>query len=396
MTRVAPFAQQQLTMFHTLQAQNRLYSGNIQIATGQKAQNYSGIAQDSNRLISAESSRMRAEQYIQSINTAERRIGLTDSNLEGIETIARELRSVLETAQNGPSDNHVDARQYAINARALLIEHLNARDGDRYLFSGDRVDRPAASLDSPGYTSVSLIQADATTVDSTFYAQYRSDVLGSAGFPAGSFYEQIYFDKNGVAPTAPLPADLDNPTLDEFVGEDATLWDYYVSRLSSTEMLANPKLDYYQGDAGIASARVSERTTMNYGMNAREEAIQQILVGLDAIANLPVTAPNDTYLGAVFDHVRGMLNTVIESDPTTSFESITQLRSRVLGPLNMFESTREGHVRFIHYATDVMDEVEGIEEAEVIARMQADQLVLQASYSTLSRLQGLSLVNYLN
>lgn len=395
MTRVAPFAQQQLTMFHTLQAQSRLHTANIQIATGQKAQNYSGVAQNSNRLISAESARMRAEQYIQSINTAERRISLTDSNLEGIEGIARELRSVLESAQNGPGENHVNTRQYAINARALLIEHLNARDGDRYLFSGDRVDRAAASLAAPGYTSVSLIQADATTVDSTFYAQYRADVLGSAGFPAGSFYEQIYTDKNGVAPTAPLPADLNNPTLDEFVGEDAALWDYYVGRLSSTEMLTTPKLDYYQGDDGIASARVSERTTINYGVNAREEAIQQLMTGLDTIANLPVTAASDTYLGEVFDQVRGMMNTVIETDPTTTFESITELRSRVLGPLTLFKSTRDGHVSFINYAADVMDDVEGIEEAEVIARMQSDQLVLQASYSTLAQIQGLSLVNFL-
>lgn len=396
MTRVAPFAQQQLTMFHTLQAQNRLYSANIQLGTGQKTQTYSGVAKDANRLISAEAARMRAEQYIKSIDSAERRITLTDANLEGVEDIAREMRAILETAQNGPGQNHVETRQHAINARALLLEHLNARDGDRYLFSGDRVDRPAASLASGTYTSVGLIEADATTVDDTFYAQYRADVLGSAGYPQGSFYEQIYFDKNGVAPTAPLPADLNNPTLTEFVGEDAALWDYYVSRLDSTQMLANPKLDYYQGDNGTATVRVSERTTVTYGMNGREEAIQQLLTGLDAIANLPVTAPADTFLGEVFDRVRGMLNTVIEADPTTTFESITELRSRVLGPLSLLDSTREGHTRFINYAADVMDDVQGIDEAAVISRIQSDQVVLQASFSTLSQIQGLSLVNYIS
>ncbi len=396
MTRVAPFAQQQLTMFHALQTQQRMYDSNIQLATGQKAQTYSGVAKDASRLLSTEAARMRAEQYMQSIQTAERRIGLIDSNLEGIEDIARELRSALETATNGPSSNHVDTRQYAINARALLIEHLNARDGNRYLFSGNRVDRPAVSLNASSYTSVGLIEADATTVDDSFYAQYRADVLGSAGYPQGSFYEQIYFDKNGVAPTAPLPADLANPTLDEFVAEDSGLWDYYVSRLSSTEMLATPKDDYYQGDTGTASIRISERTSVTYGMHAGEEAIQQLLTGLDAIANLPDTAPDDTYLGAVFDQVRDMLGIVIDPDPTTSFESITELRSRVLGPLNLLATSRENHVRFIDYAADVESEVEGIDEAEVISRLQADQVVLQASFQTLSQIQGLSLVNFLN
>lgn len=396
MTRVAPFAQQQLTMFHTLQTQQRMYNANIQLATGQQSQNYSGVAKDASRLLSTEAARMRADQYVQSIQTAERRIGLIDSNLQGIEDIARELRSLLETATNGPGDNLVDTRQYAINARALLTEHLNARDGNRYLFSGDRVDRPAVSLDAATYTSVRLIEADATTVDSTFYAQYRSDVLGSAGFPQGSFYEQIYFDKNGVAPTAPLPADLANPTLDEFVGEDPDLWTYYVSRLSSTEMLNNPKLDYYAGDAGIASVRISERTSVSYGMNGREEAIQQLMIGLDAIANLPETAPSEAYLGAMFDQVRDMLGVVIEPDPTSAFESITELRSRVLGPLNMLATSRENHVRFIDYAEDVAAEVEGINEAEVISRLQANQVVLQASFQTLAQIQGLSLINFLN
>ena len=76
MTRVAPFAQQQLTMFHTLQTQQRMYNANIQLATGQKAQTYSGVAKDASRLLSTEAARMRAEQYMQSIQTAERRIGL--------------------------------------------------------------------------------------------------------------------------------------------------------------------------------------------------------------------------------------------------------------------------------------------------------------------------------
>ena len=130
-------------------------------------------------------------------------------------------------------------------------------------------------------------------------------------------------------------------------------------------------------------------------MNAGEEAIQQLMIGLDAIANLPDTAPADTYLGGIFDQVRDMLGVVIEADPTSSFESITELRSRVLGPLNMLSTSRDNHVRFIDYAEDVAAEVEGIDEAEVISRLQANQLVLQASFQSLSQIQGLSLVNYL-
>ena len=60
-----------------------------------------------------------------------------------------------------------------------------------------------------------------TTVDETFYQGYYTEVLGnSLPFAQGSFYNQIYFDKNGSLPTGPLPGDPDNPTLTEFVAED--------------------------------------------------------------------------------------------------------------------------------------------------------------------------------
>lgn len=395
MTRVAPFAQQNLVMYNTFQTQKRVYEGSLQVATGQKAQTYSGIAQQASRLLSAESAMSRSSQYLQSITTAERRIELIDANLEGIETIAKELRDVLETAQNGAVGNFVDAKAYATNARTLLLEHLNARDGDRWLFAGNRVDRQAATISPPGYTPVSLIEADANTVDDTFYAQYRDEVLGTPGYPQGSFYAQIYFDKNGVAPVGPLPADPANPTLGEFTAEDPDLWDYYVSRMSSSEMLANPKLDYYRGDAGVASVRISETTTVRYGMNAGEEALQQLMIGLDAIANLPDTAPSESALSALFNQVRDMLSPVIEPDPTTTYESITELRNRVLGPLALLDSTRESHNHFITYAQEIIDDAEGINDAEVIARLQSNKVALEASFASVSQLQSLSLVNYL-
>ncbi|MCH8319712.1 MAG: hypothetical protein IH790_01990, partial [Acidobacteria bacterium] len=249
-----------------LRTQDRLFTHSIQLATGQKAQQYTGIAKDVSRLLAVETAQMRAKEYLQNVEVAQRRIELTDLNLDGIESLARELRGFLEDAGDAPATNHASLRTFAINTRALLIEHMNARDGNRYLFSGNRVDQQTVTLDPAIYTPLSLFKADAVTIDSTFYAQYRADVLGTPGFPQGSFYEQIYFDKNGVAPTAPFPADPDNPTATEFIAEDPALWDYYVTRMSSPEMLANPKLDFYQGDGNAPRMRISETTSIAYGI----------------------------------------------------------------------------------------------------------------------------------
>jgi len=395
MTRVGTFAQQKLLMFHTLRTQNRLFDGSISLASGQKAQRYSGIAKDVSRLLAVETAQMRTKEYLHNVEVAQRRIQLTDFNLEGIEDIARELRGFLEDAGDSPAGNFSNLKTFATNARALLIDHLNARDGDRYLLSGNRVDQETVTVDPAKYTAVSLFKADAVTIDSTFYAQYRSDVLLTPGFPQGSFYQQIFFDKNGVVATVPFPADPNNPTATEFNAEDPALWDYYVTRLSSAEMLANPKLDYYQGDSNVPKIRVSESTTINYGITGDEEALQQLFLFLDSITNLPATAPPDAFLATLIDEGMKTLSKVIDVDTTTSFESISELRNRVVGPVNLLSSARDSLTLSIDIARNIIGDTEGINETEVIARMQTEQLILEASYRTVSQIQSLSLVNFI-
>jgi hypothetical protein len=382
-------------MFHTLRTQGKLFDGSIQLASGQKAQQYSGISSAVTRLIAVESAQLRSKEYLHNVEVAQRRIDLTDFNLDGIEDIARELRGFLEDAADSPAGNFSNLKTFATNARALLIDHLNARDGDRFLLSGNRVDQQTVNTDPSVYTSVSLFKADAITIDSTFYADYRANVLGTPGFPAGSFYEQIYFDKNGVMPTVPFPADPANPTATEFNAEDPGLWDYYVTRMSSTEMLANPKLDYYQGDSNTPQIRVSETTTINYGITGDEEALQQMFLLLDAIHSLPTIAPPDTFLSKIIDEGMKTLAKVIDVDTTTTFESISELRNRVVGPVNLLANARDSLTLVMDRARDVIAETEGINETEVIAQLQTEQLILEASYRTVSQIQSLSLANYL-
>jgi hypothetical protein len=382
-------------MFHTMRTQDRLFDGSIRLTSGQQAQQYSGIARDVSRLLAVETAQMRSREYLHNVEVARRRIELTDFNLDGIEKLARELRGFLEDAGDSPATNHSDLRTFAFNARALLIDHMNARDGDRYLFSGNRVDQQTVTLDPSIYTPASLFQADAITIDSTFYAQYRDDVLGTPGFPQGSFYEQIYFDKNGVAPTVPFPADPDNPTATEFIAQDAGLWDYYVTRMSSPQMLASPMLDHYQGDGNAPRIRISETTTINYGVPGDEEALQQLFLVLDAIASLPVQAPPNAFLTTLIGESRSILSKIIDVDTTTTFESISELRNRVLGPIKLLANAEQTLTRSIEHASDVIAEAEGISQTEVIARLQTEQLVLEASYRTVSQIQSLSLTNFL-
>ena len=396
MTRIAPFAQQQLILQQVLNVQARTYDAQVQIATDKKSQDYAGIAKDSARLISLEATRTRTEQFLSNIQVQDQRIQLVDLGLETLDTAARDMRDILDSALTSPAAFEGDLATLAANTRQLVLDVLNSRDGNRYLFGGTRSDTRPVSLDPPAYRPVGLIESDAVTVDSTFYEAYYEDVLGNTlPFAAGSFYEQIYFDKNGVAPGGPLPADPDNPTLSEFVAEDPALWDYYVDRLNSAQMLASPKLDYYQGDFALQAARVDDSTTVQIEARADAIEIQQLITALDAVANLPNADSRDPFAREVIVQARDMLNSILGTDSSDGIDGIDGLRVRVNAARVTLEQTRERLTSFDAFVEGTITDIENIDRNEVLLKLQNDQFVLEASFTTLARLQSLSLLEYI-
>lgn len=396
MTRVATLALQNLTLFQTLNTQARIADLQVQLASDMKSQAYSGIAPESNRLISLEADFAQTERFLDTITTASQRIELIDLSVASIEELTRDFRDLLDTALDGPDAYLGDLQQFAADTRLMVVDLLNSQDGGRYLFGGGRVDRPPVVLDPAGFTSTSLIESDGVTVDSTFYEAYYTQVQGNTlPFAQGSFYDQIYFDKNGVAPTGPLPADADNPTLTEFVAEDPDLWQYYVDRLDSAEMLASPKLDYYQGDTLATVVRADDDLEVTIDLRADHVAFEQILSALDAIANLPNGDANDPFERVVIQGARDMLTGTLDSLSGAGIETLDQQRTGLARAYNTLDMTRERHENFSAYAEGVIHDLEHIDQTEVVVRLTSDQQALEASFASLARLQSLTLLDYL-
>ncbi len=396
MTRVPTLAQHQLTLFHTLNTKQRLNDLQIQLVTNTKSQPYSGIAQDALRLVSLESRRSQIGQFLRNIDTADGRLALMDTSISSIGELARDFRALLNDVLVGPQAIGNNVTEFATNLRNMLADLLNTTDGQRYLFGGTRTDRPPVDLDPATYTSPSLIESDGITVDSTFYEAYYTQVLGNTlPFAQGSFYDQIFFEKNGVVPSGPLPGDPDNPTLSELIAEDPDLWQYYVNRLDSAEMLANPKTDYYQGDLEANAVRADSDLELSYDVRADHPAFQQILAALDAVASLPSGDAGNTFERAVISKARDMLNGALEPLSGAGFQTLNELRMRIAGTRETLNFTRERHERFDAYAEGIIHDIETIDQSEVIVRLQSDQQVLEASYAILARLQSLSLLEFI-
>ena len=395
MSRVAYFAHHNYTLYHSLQTQSRVSDLNVQLASNKKTQQYAGIKEDVGRLLNLEVSLGRADQFLKNIDRADQRLELMDLAAGNVEDVGKEFRNTLSSALNAPAAFVDNLIAVSSNMRLLVVEALNSQDGDRYLFGGTRTDRAPVSLGG-SYTSVGLIESDGVTVDETFYQSYYTDVLGNTlPYAQGSFYQQIYFDKNGVLPTGPLPGDLNNPTLTEFNAEDPGLWQYYVDRLNSTQMLANPKIDYYQGNQQAQTAKADESTSLSYDVRADKLAFQQLLTALDAVANLPTGDSSDQYQRAIISKALDMVSLALDALPTDGFESIERMRMNLSNPRQSMEFVKERHEKMKAYAEGLIDKIEGIDSAEVIVKLQEEQLSLEASFTSLSRLQQLSLVNFL-
>lgn len=394
MTRVPTLSQYQLTLFHTMNTKSRISDLEIQLATGQKSQTYSGISRDSLRLVTLETSRTQVDQFMSNIDKTKQRLTLMEASMEAIDSLARDFRQTLNSALTAPDAAGRDLAALATDMRQMIVDLLNSSDGQSYLFGGTRTDRPPVDLNS--YSNLSLIEGDGVTVDSTFYEDYYTQVQGNTlPFAQGSFYNQIFFDKNGVAPTGPLPADPDNPTLTEFVAEDPDLWQYYVDRLNSSEMVANPKTDYYQGNDQANVVRADRNLELDYDIRADLLVFQQILAAFDAVASLPAGDASDPNERAVIDKARNMLNDALNAPAGAGFDSLEQLRVRAGSMQQNVEAVRTRHERFSAYAEGTAKDIEGIDEAEVIVRLQSDQQALEASYTIMARLQSLSLLNYM-
>ncbi|NKB20121.1 MAG: hypothetical protein GKS01_06190 [Alphaproteobacteria bacterium] len=163
MTRVANFAQHERNLAHILNAQERLNTGQIQISSGKKAEQFSGIARDARRLVNVETSLVRTQQYMSNNDLTEQRLQNMETNVAQIFDVISEYKTLLINALN--ADNGADLAM-PIQAQAMLDEItalLNVEDDGRFLFSGTLTDtQPIDQTGLPGSYTLPTSDGDAS------------------------------------------------------------------------------------------------------------------------------------------------------------------------------------------------------------------------------------------
>ncbi|MGE3987613.1 flagellar biosynthesis protein FlgL [Pseudorhodoplanes sp.] len=170
---------------------------------------------------------------------------------------------------------------------------------------------------------------------------------------------------------------------------------------AATGLVAGTAADtvfWYVGEAGsqpsrsTATARIDQSITVQYGLRANEEGLRwqlQNIAALAAIA-LPGGDPDGEERSAAMS---GRLRQALDVPP--GMQSVEAIQAEMAGAQISLAAARDRHQQTGATVSDLLQEIEGISNEQVAAKILALQTSLQASLQTTANLFQMSIVNYL-
>lgn len=154
------------------------------------------------------------------------------------------------------------------------------------------------------------------------------------------------------------------------------------SYASSTGSATTADTSYYQGDGEIASVRVSDQQTVSYGVTADNAAFEQVMRVLRLVANSSSPLSSSTITDAL-----GVAETALDAT--------SAVQTKLSNAASQIETASSRQSDYKSYAETLSSDLTGVDVAAVTAELSTYQAQLTASYSAISKIQGLNLASYL-
>jgi flagellar hook-associated protein 3 FlgL len=135
LSTVSTYAVFQSTLNDVSKTETELSKQQIQLSSGNKSQDFSGMADQTQQFLSLDNVLAKTNQYINDNQIVETRINTTSSVLDQVTTLTNTLQSLISQRRNGVSSNGAFAQQLDGLWQQLTSE-LNTQVGNQYLFSG--------------------------------------------------------------------------------------------------------------------------------------------------------------------------------------------------------------------------------------------------------------------
>jgi flagellar hook-associated protein 3 FlgL len=139
-TRVANLAQYQRNISYILDTESRLNLAQLQLSSGQKSDDYAGIAGDVRRLVNVQDSYVGSKQYSSSNSLVDQRLQIMESSVSQIFDVLTNYKTLLVNGLNAQNSADLALPTQAQSLLDEVASLLNVQDDGRYLFAGSRTD----------------------------------------------------------------------------------------------------------------------------------------------------------------------------------------------------------------------------------------------------------------
>lgn len=341
-----------------------------------------------------------AAQFQANADQATNRLSLEETALGGATTALQRVRELVLQSANGTMTDP-DREAIATEIVALkdqLLATANTRDSNHeYLFSGNMTATQAFVVDS---TSGSVVyQGD----EGQRRLRIGDDFEIAVGDSGAAVFERVRTG-NGTFATREDPANTGTGVISTGSVVDAVA---YVPDTYSIEFLAG---DLYEvrdsGGALVASgSHVSDAAITFAGVEVaiggepaagdRFEVApsthQDVFTTVDEIVGAMRSVGDDAADRA---HFANAVNRFLV-DVDQGLENIQRVRSAVGARLNSIDAEKAVHEGFEVFAKQTRSEVQDVDYAEAVSKLQLQLTALQASQQAFVSIQGLSLFNFL-
>jgi flagellin-like hook-associated protein FlgL len=334
-TKISTYQLNQTSLSASLRIQQQMSEAQRQLSTGTKEVDFAGYGVQSLMIQEYRAELESRQGYIDNINVVETQINQMNRALE---QLYDQLEIVIGQASIDPQEGTPDTEAMhtlANNAREIMIDLLNTKIGDRYLFAGADVTNAPYENASDLDTRVSRELAD--WLDQTNTA---SDFL----------------------------TNIDNLTQSQ--------QGYSLTIQSATNI----------------RARVADNYEVDYTVKANQKPFQDILKALTVFTQLDVPDPTTDLA------TREEFYEIQNAATSTIIQGINDLRSSSLKLSNAAQainSQRETHIAERAQLLTLMENTESVDTAEAITRFQSLSVQLEASFRATSIIQNMSLARFL-
>lgn len=147
--RVTALAQQQFSLLQIQKLQERIANQNIAITSGVTAQRYSGVSEESKRLVNLEATHTQLDRFMQNNTIVDQRLQTMESNVSQLGEIASTIRTELVSALNEGNAPVSGIDTLAQNLLDQVSSILNVSFDGRFLFSGSMTNTAPVDLNDP-------------------------------------------------------------------------------------------------------------------------------------------------------------------------------------------------------------------------------------------------------